>query len=1173
MPDPLEAAPCSSPTLTRESPLPRPGHRAVTWGSLWGASGALAVAELLDRWTGPCLLITATVAQAEELAAQIGFFRADKPAPMLFPDTEVLPYDSFSPHPDLVSQRLRVLRRLDDGQAAAVIVSAPALLNRLPPRAYLRGHSMDLRAGQRIDPALLRRRLEDAGYQRVDQVAAHGEFAVRGSLLDLFPTGQDSPVRLDFLDDQIESLRLFDPDTQISTARIDRLETLPAREMPSDEAAIKAFRQRYRARFEGNPARSAIYREVSEQRFPGGVESYLPLFFDETSTFWDYWPADTLTVRIGDIESSLADAWAYIEERHEQARHDTERPILTPPEAHCPVNLHLEQLGSRPHLALQAESIPDPAPRADRYNLAIRPPPPMLINRRDEEPTAALRMFLGSGPDRALICAESPGRREVLLELLRDANVAVTPVADWPEFCAMQSGTAIAVAPLDRGFVAEAASLAVLTEGELLGAAPRRRRRARRVQDPESLISDLTDLRPGAPVVHAEHGVGRYVGLTNLTIDDTATEFVTLEYAGGDRLHVPVSSLNLISRYMGAAPEHAPLHRLGSDQWARSKRRAAEKIRDAAAELLELHARRAARPGQPARLDRHEYAAFAAGFPFTLTEDQADAVDAVLTDLASSAPMDRLVCGDVGFGKTEVALRAAFLAATNGRQVAVLVPTTLLAQQHYQTFADRFADWPLRVELLSRFRSAADSRQVLEDLANGRVDIVIATHRLLQPNIQFKNLGLLIVDEEHRFGVRAKERLKALRAEVDILTLTATPIPRTLNMALGGLRELSLIATPPESRLSIKTFVSRWEDRLIREACLREMKRGGQVYFVHNRIEDIQATADKLMALLPEARIEVAHGQMRERDLERIMLDFYHRRFHILVCTAIIESGLDVPSANTIIINRADHFGLAQLHQLRGRVGRSHHQAFAYLLTPPREALTADAQKRLEAIESLEDLGAGFVLATHDLEIRGAGELLGEEQSGQIQEIGFSLYNEMLVRTVEAIRAGVEPGLDLDLDQSVEINLHLPALIPEDYMPDVHLRLVHYKRIASAAAPGELDRLQVELIDRFGLIPPATRNLFRQARLRLLAAPLGLRRIDLGAAGGRIEFAPETRVDPAALVRLLESRPDRYRLDAQQRLRIVADLPEPEQRFEFLHQALLDLGAASPASSKPRSVC
>jgi transcription-repair coupling factor (superfamily II helicase) len=1149
MSDRIAILPAQMPSLSRAGDHAR-------WGQVRGAALPLAIARLAAVGNRSLLVLTGSVGESEQLADQIAWFRTGGPEIRLFPDAEVLPYDSFSPHQDLVSQRLRMLRRLTSGTPTIILAALPSLLHRLPPQDYLQARSFALAAGQRLDPATFRAGLEASGYQRVSQVAMHGEFAVRGSLVDFFPSGHECPVRVDFLDDQIESLREFDPDSQVSTGRIAALDTLPARELPIDAEAIREFRQRFRARFEGNPTRCQVYREVSEGRLPPGIETYLPLFFESTASFWDYLPDATLVVSTVAPEPALAHAWQAVADRYEQARHDVDRPVLRPEELFVTEQEHRDALSARPMLELVPGELPDAQLDTCSANLPVNAAPTLLINRRDDEPARRLQQFVAGHGGRILFSAESPGRRELLLELLRDADLHPASFADWPS-CAKDSARhAIVTAPLDKGFVLADGSFALLTEAELLGEQPKRRRRQRRVQDPESLINDLTDLRPGAPVVHADHGVGRYVGLTHLDIDAALTEFVTLEYAGGDLLHVPVSALHLISRYTGAAPEHAPLHRLGTDQWARAKRRAADKIRDVAAELLELYARRAARLGHPARLDEHDYEAFAAGFPFTLTDDQAQAVDAVLADLTSSSPMDRLVCGDVGFGKTEVALRAAFVAVADGRQVAVLVPTTLLAQQHYQTFADRFADWPVRVEQLSRFRNAADTRAVQAGLADGSVDIVIGTHRLLQAGMSFKNLGLIIVDEEHRFGVRHKEKLKTLRAEVDILTLTATPIPRTLNMALGGLRELSLITTPPESRLSIKTFVVGWQDHVIREACQRELQRGGQVYFVHNRIEDIDRVAQQLAELLPDARIEVAHGQMRERDLERIMLDFYHRRFHILVCTAIIESGLDVPSANTIIINRADRFGLAQLHQLRGRVGRSHHQAFAYLLAPPREALTADAGKRLEAIESLEDLGAGFVLATHDLEIRGAGELLGEEQSGQIQEIGFSLYNEILSRTIESLRDGLEPDPEAALTPALEINLHLPALIPEDYMPDVHLRLVHYKRIASAADDAALEALQIELIDRFGLIPQPTANLFRITALRLRAAPLGLKRIDLGPGGGRVEFGPQTSVDPGTLVGLLESRPHVYRLDAQQRLKITADLESDRARFDMADELL-----------------
>jgi transcription-repair coupling factor (superfamily II helicase) len=1152
-------APPAQPLLPLPLPLPAgPGSRR-DWAGLPACGHALGLATLRAAQPGFWLVIVPSVARAENLEAELRYFAGDGPRIALFPDSEVLPYDTFSPHQDLISRRLTVLRDVAAGRVDTLLVAASTLLPRLPPVRYIGGYSVSLARGQKLRPEQLRLQLETAGYQRVAQVIEHGDFAVRGSLLDFYPMGSPLPVRVDFLDDEIDSLRQFDPDTQLSGTPLDALETLPAREMPVDAEAIKHFRQAYRRRFEGNPARSIIYREVSEGRMPGGVENYLPLFFDGTALLWDYLPPNRLTIALGDPASVLEPAWQQINERFQDSREDSERPALEPHELNGTPAEHLARLAGGPVLILDAGT-PDPVASEDRAATAgLAPLPPLLLDPRAEEPTHRLREFIRSFRGRMLFAAESAGRREMLADLLRQEGVTCAEAMGWGEFLGSSQTAMVSIAPLGQGLLLRDADIAIITERELYGERSRGRRRQRRVRDPEQILSDLTDLHPGSPIVHVDHGVGRYLGLTTLTIDGMAMEFLTLEYAGGDKLHVPVASLHMVSRYTGTSPEEAPLHKLGSDQWEKARRKAAARIRDVAAELLELYAKRAARQTTRAAATQHDYAAFAAGFPFEPTEDQARAIDAVVSDLSSGKPMDRLVCGDVGFGKTEVALRAAFMAVSAGRQVAVLVPTTLLAQQHYQTFADRFADWPVTVEALSRFRSVQESRKVLEGIESGSVDIVIGTHRLLQGDMRFKNLGLIIVDEEHRFGVRHKERLKALRTEADVLTLTATPIPRTLNMALGRLRDLSLIATPPETRLSIKTFITRFEDRVVREACLRELKRGGQVYFVHNQIEDIDKVAKQLGELVPEARIEVAHGQMREKDLEQIMLDFHHRRFHILVCTAIIESGLDIPSANTIIINRADRFGLAQLHQLRGRVGRSHHQAFAYMLAPPREALTPDAEKRLDAIAALEDLGSGFMLATHDMEIRGAGELLGEEQSGQIQEIGFELYNDMLTRTVKALQEGLEPDMDNTMPPVAEINLHLPALLPDDYLPDVHLRLVHYKRIASARSEEALRELQVELVDRFGPLPEPTRHLFRMTALRLKAEPLSIRRLDASAVGGFVEFGPRTSVSPAWIVTQLRNAPKTFRLDKQQKFRFSAPLEETEARFAFVEKLVSEM--------------
>jgi len=1142
--------------LARPDCLPCAGQ-PMRWAGIAGCGAALAIAELLDCQPRPLFVLTSTVARAESLEAELTFFAGPQAGVSLFPDVEVLPYDSFSPHQDLVSTRLRILRDLGLGRIRLLIAAVPTALPRLAPVDYLQANAVRVARGEALSLEQLQAMLEHAGYRRASQVALHGEYAVRGSLVDFFPVGYDDPVRVDFLDDAIESLRHFDADSQLSTTPIDIVDTLPARELPTHADAIRAFRQRYRRRFEGNPARSMIYREVSEGRLPGGVENYLPLFFERTATLWDYLPRDVLVVTLGETHSSFEQSWQQVRERYEQLGSDAERPLLEPDEAYCPPEEHAGALAQRPWLELHPDAVADSgAPAPDTRQADARPAPMVKLSAREEQPGTRLESFLAAHAQRILFAVESAGHREWLHDLLNRAGSPPAMVSSWQEFVSAPQRHAITVTALERGVSLPGAQLLLLSENELFGQPARQRPRRRRGRDAEAVISDLTDLRVGAPVVHIDHGVGRYVGLTRMDIEGTPAEFVSLEYAGGDRLHVPVSSLHLISRYTGASPEQAPLHRLGTDQWSKARRRAAERIRDVAAELLELYSRRAARPGRPAHVDPAGYEAFAAGFPFNLTEDQASAIDDVLRDMASATPMDRLVCGDVGFGKTEVALRAAYAAAGSGRQVAVLVPTTLLAQQHYETFADRFADWPVNVEVLSRFRSPQEHRLVLDKLAAGQVDIVIGTHRLLQKDVRFKDLGLVIIDEEHRFGVRHKEQLKALRTEVDILTLTATPIPRTLNMALGDLRTLSLITTPPESRLTIKTFLSTWSVQLVREACLREFKRGGQVYFVHNRIQDIQGIATEVARIIPEARVQVAHGQMPERELERVMLDFYHRRFEVLVCTAIIESGLDVPSANTIIIDHAEQFGLAQLHQLRGRVGRSHHQAFAYLIAPPREALQGDARKRLEALEALEDLGAGFALATHDLEIRGAGELLGEGQSGQIQEIGFTLYNDMLSRTVRALQAGLDPDPEAGTARAPDVDLHVPALLPEEYLPDIHLRLVLYKRIAGADSDEALGGIAAELADRFGILPEPTRNLLRIAGMRRRAADCGITRIQASASGGSVEFGRDTRVDPAKLVAMIQSDPKLFRMDARQRLIFRKDLANPEDRMRYAEQLI-----------------
>jgi len=1035
---------------------------------------------------------------------------------------------------------------------------------RIAPQAYIDAHAFNLPVGETLEMELFRGRLANAGYVASSQVMAPGEFAVRGSLIDLFPMGSATPYRIDLFDNDVESIRVFDPETQRSGDKVQALRLLPAREFPLTVEGIQAFKRRFRARFPGDLTRMPLYQEIAEGAPPAGIEYYLPLFFDNTATLFDYLPQNALIVTEQQVETLATQAFTDIEGRYAQRGHDTVRPILAPAEIFMPVAELSLRLAQFRRIELSRVELDPLTQRLPHQNFKTRQPPQLRIDARSDAPARELTAFVGDFKGRVLIAAESAGRREMLLDILRDRSVQPVLVDGWSAFIDGNAPLAIAVSALANGLVLEQPHVAVIAEEQLFGERARQERRRRRPErDPEKIIRDLADLQAGSPVVHEHYGVGRFVGLQTLDVGGLTSEFLVLEYAGGDKLYVPVQALDLISRYTGSPAETAPLHKLGTDTWQKAKRKAAQKIRDTAAELLDLYSRRAARQGEQLVATESELRAFEAAFKFEETPDQALAIEQVISDLASSRPMDRVVCGDVGFGKTEVALRAAFVAVQAGKQVVVLVPTTLLAQQHYQTFADRFADWPVRIEALSRFRSAKDMNHVLLGLENGQVDIVVGTHRLLQSGIRFARLGLLIIDEEHRFGVKDKERLKELRAEVDVLTLTATPIPRTLNMAMGGLRELSLITTPPASRLSIKTFVSQWDAATIREACLREIRRGGQIYFVHNAVETIEKTARMLTELVPEARIAVGHGQMRERELEQIMLDFYHQRCNILVCTTIVESGIDVPSANTIVIDRADRLGLAQLHQLRGRVGRSHHQAYAYLLTPPRNVMTADAVKRLEAIESLEDLGAGFTLATHDLEIRGAGELLGEGQSGQIQEIGYALYMEMLERAVKALKDGKIPNLDQPMHQGAEVDLHIAALLPDDYLPDVHLRLVLYKRIA-AASNEELRELQVEMIDRFGLLPPPAKNLFRIAELKAVARELGLRKLDIGPGGGSLTFDPDTRVEPATLIRFVQQNARTHRLEGGTKLRFTLKLEKDEQRFETAKQLLEGLSRKAP---------
>ncbi|MDH3373580.1 MAG: transcription-repair coupling factor [Gammaproteobacteria bacterium] len=1133
--------------------IPQPGH-SCGWGRLIGASAALAAAELASYFDGPLLVLADDPRQADQLEAEIRFFAGDAVDVRHFVEWETLPWDSFSPHQDIISERLSVLAALRDMKSGIIVASAPVLLQRLPPLDYVAARSLSLYTGQTLPRGTFIDSLTAAGYLRLPQVSEHGEFAVRGSLIDVFPMGSSRPIRIDFFDDDVETLRYFSPESQLSADLVDAVDLLPAREVPLDADSIRAFRERYRERFEGQPAKSRVYREVSEGIAHGGIEYYLPLFFDTTASLSDYLPEGCVVLAPHALASVLERSWAEIEERYELCRLDPERPILSAKETFNTPAAMLAQLERRRQIRFSAQSL---AEHRDNLNLPTRMPPALKIEARYEDAAGALMRFLETFDGRVLFTSDSAGRREQVFDMLAGRGLDLARVDDWNGFAQSGQRVGVAVAPIESGVLLPDAGIAIISEQQLFGERVRQKgRRGRIERDPETIIRQLNDLEHGSPVVHADYGVGRYLGLTTLEAGGITAEFLALEYADGDKLYVPVHALELISRYTGASAENAPLHRLGSDQWAKARQRAIRKIRDVAAELLDVYARRAARPGHSFRWPESDYRAFESGFPFDATDDQARTIDEVLQDLSSGNPMDRIVCGDVGFGKTEVALRASFAAVHGGKQVAILVPTTLLAQQHGQSFNDRFAQWPVRVEVLSRFQTPKTVKSIIAGLRAGTVDIVIGTHRLLQHINDIKDIGLVIIDEEHRFGVRHKEAIKSLRSDIDVLTLTATPIPRTLNMALGGIRDMSLITTPPAERLAVKTFVTEWNDVLIREACLREIRRGGQVYFIHNRVEDIGRVGEQLAALVPEARIRVGHGQMPERELEQVMLDFYHRRFNILLCTTIVESGLDVPTANTIIINRADRFGLAQLHQLRGRVGRSHHRAYAYLVAPPKAALTADAVKRLEAIDSLEDLGAGFTLATHDLEIRGAGELLGDTQSGQIQEIGFSLYTELLGRAVASLRAGREPDLEGPLDTGVDINLHIPALLPDDYVPDVHLRLILYKRISGAKSRQDLRDLQVELIDRFGLLPVPAKNLLRIASIKQTAVALGIEKIDAANRGGYLVFGRQSHIDPVALVQLVQNDNLTYKLQGSHRLRFHRDLSDIDQRFDAIEKLL-----------------
>jgi transcription-repair coupling factor (superfamily II helicase) len=1124
------------------------------WTGLFGSSLSLAVANVANRHQGTTVLITTNTEEAEVLRRELNFFNPNTQTTPVFtlPDWETLPYDNFSAHQDIISDRLSTLYHLSTLKKGILILPITSLMHRLTPREYVHGNSLVLEVRAKFDIETMRAQLTYAGYQCVDSVHDHGEFAVRGAIMDIFPMGSNVPYRVDLFDDEIETLRSFDPETQRSLEKVDSIQLLPGKEYPMNQAGISTFRNSFHSHFDVDARECSVYQDVSQGLHSAGIEYYLPLFFDGLQTLFDYLPEQTLILRSGELDAAALRFWEDIKLRYEDRRHDRKRPIIAPSELFLSPEEIFSQLRAFPTLDLHRHTS-----LSRTHSVDVRETP-VLNSGVKTNPLQALQALLLEHPgQRVLFCAETAGRRESLLELLKSVNIAPTALHSWQEYLASDAPFAITVAPLDHGLWLEDEKRLVVTESQLFGQRVAQRRRRSRAQDnSEFIIRNLSELHIGAAVVHLEHGVGRYRGLQTLNIEGQDTEFLTLEYAKAATLYVPVYSLHLISRYGGTEADLAPLNQLGTDQWQKAKKKAAEKIRDVAVELLDIYAKREAKKGFSYRSKDIDYDAFANSFPFEETADQQDAITSLIEDMASDKAMDRLVCGDVGFGKTEVAMRAAFIAVQNGKQVAILVPTTLLAQQHFETFSDRFADWPVSVDIISRFRSAKQQKDTFARISSGKVDIIVGTHKLLQDTIVYKDLGLLIIDEEHRFGVQQKEKLKSIRSNVDILTLTATPIPRTLNMAMSGVRDLSLIVTPPAKRLSVKTFIRESQDSLIKEAILRELLRGGQVFYLHNEVKTINKTAEHLAELIPEARLCIAHGQLPERDLEQVMADFYHKRYNILVCSTIIETGIDIPSANTIIIDRADKLGLAQLHQLRGRVGRSHHQAYAYMLTPNPKAMSADAVKRIEAISAASALGAGFTLASHDLEIRGAGEFLGEEQTGHLQKIGFTLYTEMLDEAVKAIREGRTPNIDASLNNISEINLRIPALIPEDYLPDVHTRLIMYKRIAGTKDDTEITELQVEMIDRFGLLPTQTKLLFRVTALRLRAQAMGITKIDASSVTGKLSFGQDTRVDPRAMVQLVQQQSKVYKFTGPTQLQFTHNAANGDERIIFINKML-----------------
>ncbi len=1137
--------------------VPQSKDQAVIWTGLTGCGDSLALASAIKNENRLFVIVTPDNQTALRLEHELAFFLQGEYPILQFPDWETLPYDVFSPLPEIISERLKTLALLPQVKRGALVVSVTTLMHRLAPREHVLANSFSIKVGDDFNLELNRLKLESVGYQCVSQVYQHAEFAVRGAIVDLFPMGSKLPFRIELFDEEIESIRTFDPETQRSLEKINQIQLFPAREFPFTDESIKHFRQAFRDTFPEVSPKNTLYVDVSKGITPNGIEYYLPLFVEQTATLFDYLPSTAVLVVSETFDATAQAFYAEADERFQQRKYDSERPILKPEQ----LFLSAEELAQR--TAVFSRITLGNQEAVDSVAFTCHPLPNLTLDAKLSEPAKALQQFINVFSGKILFVAESAGRREGLIDKLRAFKISVKQVDSWQAFLKSEVSPCMLVAPMEYGLWLESEqnkspAIAIITESLLSGekVLQRRRRRQSGARELENIVNNLNELTIGAPVVHQEHGVGRYLGLQTLEVGGIKAEFLTLEYAQNDKLYVPVSSLHVIGRYSGVSPENAPLHKLGGDQWGKLKKKAIARIRDVAAELLEIHAKRALKKGHAFVIEDADYQAFADAFPFEETPDQQSAIETILEDMASPQPMDRVICGDVGFGKTEVSMREAFIAVQSGKQVAVLVPTTLLAQQHYQNFRDRFADWPFRVEVMSRFVAPKQLKKITEDLAEGKVDIVIGTHTLLSNALEFKALGLVVIDEEHRFGVRQKEHFKKMRSELDLLTLTATPIPRTLNMAMSGLRDISIIASPPPNRHAIKTFISEWVDAQIREACLREIKRGGQVFFLHNEVKSMEKMARQLAELIPEARIEIAHGQLPERELERIMLDFYHQRFNLLLCSTIIESGIDIPSANTIIIDRADKLGLAQLHQLRGRVGRSHHRAYAYFIVPPKSAMSKDAMKRLQAVEASGDLGAGFMLSSNDLEIRGAGELLGDDQSGQIQEIGFSLYTELLERAVNALKSGKQPELDTPMDRGAEVDLQTAALIPEDYLPDIHARLVLYKRISSAENQADLHDLQVEMIDRFGLLPEPVKTLFSVTELKHQAEKLGIKKIEANIGGGRIIFTSEPQINPEQLINLIQTQAQIYKFDGADKLRFIKPFENTEQKLEFINALL-----------------